>query len=266
MIQYLLLQGFQMMLVLAVAPLLIGIVRKVKSRLLCRIGPSVFQPYRDLIRRVYTLFHERQKNPLMMVHMSSELDMPLLSFTDTILDGEQFSAGKMEADYLTVLSPDQFRAEFLGRNSGPVEFFLPEFRGPNQTAGVKNLAPYLLLHGIQPWPIWSDAVVWNKLYEALDAFRIEQAKFLPYWESPSWAERPSDLLSTYVGKNAALLVDMNTAMAPTEAHVTLDLTRLQMRSISSATDVMSGEQLKLEGNVLTIPQAAHQGRVILLKP
>ncbi len=50
MIQYLLLQGFQMMLVLAVAPLLIGIVRKVKSRLLCRIGPSVFQPYRDLIR------------------------------------------------------------------------------------------------------------------------------------------------------------------------------------------------------------------------
>ena len=229
-------------------------------------GTYPIRAYRDLIRRVYTLFHERQKNPLMMVHMSSELDMPLLSFTDTILDGEQFSAGKMEADYLTVLSPDQFRAEFLGRNSGPVEFFLPEFRGPNQTAGVKNLAPYLLLHGIQPWPIWSDAVVWNKLYEALDAFRIEQAKFLPYWESPSWAERPSDLLSTYVGKNAALLVDMNTAMAPTEAHVTLDLTRLQMRSISSATDVMSGEQLKLEGNVLTIPQAAHQGRVILLKP
>jgi len=44
------LQGFQMLLVLAVAPLLIGIVRRVKARLLRRIGPSVFQPYRDLIR------------------------------------------------------------------------------------------------------------------------------------------------------------------------------------------------------------------------
>ncbi len=50
MIEYLLLQGFQMMLVLAVAPLLIGIIRKVKARLLRRIGPSVFQPYRDLFR------------------------------------------------------------------------------------------------------------------------------------------------------------------------------------------------------------------------
>jgi formate hydrogenlyase subunit 4 len=39
-----------MLLVLAVAPLLIGIVRRVKARLLRRIGPSVFQPYRDLIR------------------------------------------------------------------------------------------------------------------------------------------------------------------------------------------------------------------------
>ena len=50
MIQSLLAQGFQMMLVLAVAPLVIGIIRKVKARLSRRIGPSIFQPYRDLIR------------------------------------------------------------------------------------------------------------------------------------------------------------------------------------------------------------------------
>ena len=50
MIQSLLAQGFQMMLVLTVAPLVIGIIRKVKARLSRRIGPSVFQPYRDLIR------------------------------------------------------------------------------------------------------------------------------------------------------------------------------------------------------------------------
>ncbi len=50
MIQNLLLQGFQMVLVLAVAPLLIGIIRKVKARLLRRRGPSVIQPYRDIAR------------------------------------------------------------------------------------------------------------------------------------------------------------------------------------------------------------------------
>jgi len=43
-------QGLQMLLVLLLAPLLTGIVRKVKARLLLRRGPSVFQPYRDLIR------------------------------------------------------------------------------------------------------------------------------------------------------------------------------------------------------------------------
>ncbi len=41
-------QTAQMMLVLAVAPLLLGVTRKVKARLLRRIGPPLIQPYRDL--------------------------------------------------------------------------------------------------------------------------------------------------------------------------------------------------------------------------
>jgi formate hydrogenlyase subunit 4 len=43
-------QGAQMMLVLLLAPLFAGFVRKVKARLLRRQGPSVIQPYRDLVR------------------------------------------------------------------------------------------------------------------------------------------------------------------------------------------------------------------------
>jgi formate hydrogenlyase subunit 4 len=46
----LLVQGAQMALVLLLAPLLTGFVRKVKARLLRRRGASVFQPYRDLLR------------------------------------------------------------------------------------------------------------------------------------------------------------------------------------------------------------------------
>ena len=41
-------QGVQMFLVLLVAPLIIGVTRKVKARLLRRRGPSVLLPYRDL--------------------------------------------------------------------------------------------------------------------------------------------------------------------------------------------------------------------------
>jgi len=43
-------QGVQMLVVLLLAPLLTGIVRKVKARLLRRRGASVLQPYRDLLR------------------------------------------------------------------------------------------------------------------------------------------------------------------------------------------------------------------------
>ncbi len=43
-------QGVQMLLVLLLAPLLTGFVRKVKALLVRRKGPSIFQPYRDMLR------------------------------------------------------------------------------------------------------------------------------------------------------------------------------------------------------------------------
>jgi len=43
-------QGIEMLLALALAPLLIGLVRKLKARLLRRKGPPIIQPWRDLVR------------------------------------------------------------------------------------------------------------------------------------------------------------------------------------------------------------------------
>src|SRR3954465_1916468 len=50
MIRDLAVQGGQMLLVLLLAPLLTGFVRKAKARMLRRQGPSLLQPYRDLLR------------------------------------------------------------------------------------------------------------------------------------------------------------------------------------------------------------------------
>jgi formate hydrogenlyase subunit 4 len=52
LIRDLALQGVQMLLVLVLAPLLLGFTRKVKARLLRRRGPPVLQPYRDLARLI----------------------------------------------------------------------------------------------------------------------------------------------------------------------------------------------------------------------
>jgi formate hydrogenlyase subunit 4 len=43
-------QGAQMLIVLLTAPMLTGLIRKIKARMLRRVGPSVIQPYRDLAR------------------------------------------------------------------------------------------------------------------------------------------------------------------------------------------------------------------------
>jgi formate hydrogenlyase subunit 4 len=48
----LLLQGVQMLLVLALAPLLLGFTRTVKARMLRRRGPPLVQPYRDLLKLI----------------------------------------------------------------------------------------------------------------------------------------------------------------------------------------------------------------------
>jgi len=53
MISELFIQAVQMLAVLLLAPLLTGLVRRVKARLLRRRGPSILQPYRDLIRLVH---------------------------------------------------------------------------------------------------------------------------------------------------------------------------------------------------------------------
>jgi len=52
LIRELIAQGAQMVLVLLLAPLLLGFTRKVKARLLRRRGPPVVQPYRDLLRLI----------------------------------------------------------------------------------------------------------------------------------------------------------------------------------------------------------------------
>ena len=197
--------------------------------------------YREILRRVYTLFQEKRPHPLLMVHMSSEVVIPMLSFTDTLLDGEQFGGDKVQEDYLEVLPPDKFRAEFMGRNWGPVAFFLPELREPHVERGTPDLAAYLLLHDVQAWPIWSDVATWNRLYEVLDAHDVAHARFRPYW-ARQWRtqQRAAGIGFVVRGRSASvLLAVMNTGEA-VDAQLTLDMLDLHGGRVESPEDMLSG--------------------------
>jgi hypothetical protein len=220
--------------------------------------------YRQIIRRVYSLFAQKRPEPLLMVHMSSQVVIPMLSFTHTILDGEQFRSGNLQDDYLDLLPPDMFRAEFMGRNWGPVAFFLPEFRDEYKTAGTPNLAAYLMLHDVNAWPIWSEIEPWNRLYEAADALGIAEADFLPYWEDSGVEADPQVLVSAYVRDGRAMLAVMNTG-DQIEAKLSLDSERLGLADLREAVDVLRGEAMALDGRTITVPLHRRQGRVIELK-
>jgi len=73
----LLVQGLQMVLVVALAPLFVGIVRKTKSRLTRHRGASVLQPYRDLRRLL--------RKEVVLAHNASWLfrTVPYLVFSAT---------------------------------------------------------------------------------------------------------------------------------------------------------------------------------------
>jgi hypothetical protein len=221
--------------------------------------------YREILRRVYALCHERRPSARLMIHMSSEVVIPMLSFSDTNLDGEQFGSGKVKQDYLDILPPDKFRAEFMGRNWGLVSFFLPEFTAARVTAGTPDLAAYLMLHDVQSWPLWSDPTTWNRLYEALDAVDIADAEFRPYWHEGGTQSDRSVLVSSYLGKSGAVLVVMNTGEA-TDVRIALDPRQLGLASISHVVDVVRNERMKVAGPTLGVPLARHQGRVLVVKP
>jgi hypothetical protein len=145
-----------------------------------------------------------------------------------------------------------------------VDFFLPEFRAEHTVRGTPNLAAYLLLHDVNAWPIWSDVSQWNRLYDALDAFGIGEAEFLPYWKDSGTQSAGEVLISAYVRPGKALLAVMNTGEA-TEAKVTMDLARLGLAQVAEATDVLRGEPLRVEGTTLLVPLERRQGRVVELR-
>ena len=71
----------QIIVLLAVSPFLVGLIRKVKARLQCRRGASVFQPYRDLIK----LF---RKQPVVSTTTSWIFTVtPYLLFASTLAAG-----------------------------------------------------------------------------------------------------------------------------------------------------------------------------------
>jgi len=189
--------------------------------------------YRKLYRRDYAMVKQNNPNAFLIGHISSRMAIPVVGYEDAFLDGEQFR-GKVKDSYMDVMSLDQWRTTFTGRQWGVIPIFLPEFDA--ETAAkikpTRGLAALLMLHDITTvWPNWSNVKVWNKMYNALDKFGYVKSTFIPYWSSqpPASTDMKDVYISAYKRNDGrALLVVGNTSREPRQGTVTLNANALNL--------------------------------------
>jgi len=168
---------------------------------------------RELMKRFYRLNKANDPRNVMVCHMSAHKCIPLLSFCDATVDGEQYSWAleQFDGDYINLTSLARVRAELMGRNWGPIPLFLPEIKGStaNRTVRTREMLALLLPHGTRFWIGACDHETIYAALDALDAFGIADARFLPYWADggPVVAQERA-IASAYVraGEGALLIV------------------------------------------------------------
>jgi hypothetical protein len=183
---------------------------------------------RKMFQRIYTLMKAKHPDGKVFYHMSGEIMLPVDSFCDALIDGENYTGlldRKDNRGYEKVLSVDQFRTEYSAQNNfGPASIFLPEFEraksiNPDEwkTVGYQH-ADYLMglifLHNSNLW--WSympyDHVA--QVYTAMDKTGWNANwTFIPYWHQKYFSLPQGVYASLYQSPDdgKVLLVLMNTS-------------------------------------------------------
>lgn len=211
---------------------------------------------REVVRRVRELLEDRVKDPHIIIHMSVDVNIPMLAFADSMLDGEQYQGTKApNDDYQTVIPLDKWRAENTGLQWGVAPFFLPEFGGSNRTKlePTHRLMGLMLAHDCGPWPIWCNSQVVFDAWKAADRYGIQTAEFMPYWK-PNGVKTDTDqaVVSVYQQPGRALLAVLNTAQTEQTVKVSVDPKVLGLKAGFAATDAEKAEPLIVEGAAITV--------------
>lgn len=233
--------------------------------------------YREACRRAYVALHERRPEGRIITHMSGHYTAAFLSFTDAMLQGEQYRwplpHWQVKNDYTQVLRLDYARTELTGRNLGVAPVFLPEFPGGAEGARNRRNSEHLLaftrLHDINVWPIWADPEPFREIWRAQDErFGIGEADvvFLPYWERPPAATDAADVLvSGYRRPGRGMLVVSN-FLGHENRIVTVTPHRavLGFKRPLTAADLLTGEPISIDAGSLRLELPEGRARYVVL--
>jgi hypothetical protein len=235
--------------------------------------------YRDFYRRLAVEFSKRGRPYLLFVHSSGDIEMPMLSFTDMIWDGEQFSvSADPRGGYDSLLTLDQFRAEFLGQPFGvPVQWLVEFVSDKVGRDGIDTVLALALVHGVADNTVAGalgkpgNAEYLLSVLNAQDAFGIREkdCTFLPYWRNSRWvrvAPVVDDLVcSAWRRPGKVLLVLANCTQQDQEATLKLDAAELGLTGDLTAADLMGGTQVRVTGDTVALPVPRWKWRLIVVE-
>lgn len=234
---------------------------------------------REMARRIYTIMKEHDPESIIMTHMSNNMMIPVLSFSDAVVNGEHLRQPlqAVDGDYSKVITLDEMRAIYMTSNWGPVSFIIPEFAtpaGPPRQEWIMGperselLLAYTLLHDIKVWPIYINLDVLRHVWSVQDGFGLKGSEFIPYFANDIITGQTDTLkVSTWKRDNRLLLVISN--LGPTSQRATLEIRR-DLAGLSGnylAVDMHRFELLPLRDNrflEMTIPPKTF--RLVIVRP
>ena len=239
-----------------------------------------FFAFRELTKRTYTMLKEygkeKGKDTFMIMHMSSNLIIPILSFNDAYLDGEQFYPGRvpLKDNYLDVMSLDFIRAEAMGQNYGIMPYFLPEItsdiNAKDRTKATYQLTGLSILHNFELYAgsATSDMDEINKMYKVLDEFDIVDAKFIGYWKNQEFIKGQTDEIKCSLyrkAKGGALLCILNLTREAKSPTLTVEWDKLKSGAEVAVVDANSKKVQLVSGKQITINLAPLSYKLLWIK-
>jgi hypothetical protein len=218
---------------------------------------------RNMMRRITEIVRTRRPDGLLDVHMSASLTVPTLSFCDSYWDGEQYEVYSSKDNVEIPL--DAFRTEFMGWAHGLDAQFLCYINRPFTTEEAIAVS---WLHGVEVRPGGvAQLQLISPIWRAMDKFGAPSAKWMPYWKgSGVTADSSSVKASAWTKDGKALVFVSHLRREPLTSSLRLDSDRLGLRlSGLAAVDALSGEALKMTGDVLSVDFSGMTYRLIEIR-
>ena len=201
---------------------------------------------RETLKRMYRIIHAKHQDGYLVNHVSFNLFIPVMSFTDVYYSGEH-------EQYEDLV---KFRARWQGKQWG----IWPILLGADEHGYTAMHETYSLLHGASVWP--QGAIGRNdterktaNLWKTYDAFGYRQAQWIPYYRAETGLAKPDNdqvkaSLYLHRGKRALIVIG-NLSHEVVNCKVKLDLRAMGLPG-KSAKNALSERALPLDKGALSV--------------